>query len=41
MLTAFPHGAESLALNEGTAKRLAACERKVLKIMFWGIKVNE
>jgi hypothetical protein len=41
MLIAFPHGAESLALNKDTAKRLAAFERKVLKRMFGGIKVNE
>jgi hypothetical protein len=41
MLIAFPHGAESLALNKDTAKRLAAFERKVLKRMFGGIKVHE
>jgi len=41
MFIAFPHGAESLALNIDTAKRLAAFERKVLNRMFRGSKVNE
>jgi len=41
MLIAFPHGAESLTLNKDTVKRLAAFERKLLKRMFGGIKVNE
>jgi hypothetical protein len=33
--------AESWALNEDIAKRLATFERKVLRRMFGGIKVNE
>jgi ribosomal protein L19 len=41
MLIAFPHGAESLALNKDTAKRLAAFEGEVLKRMFRGIKMSE
>jgi len=36
MLIAFPHGAESLALNKDIAKRLAAFDRKVLKRVFGG-----
>jgi len=34
-------GAESWALNEDVAKRLTAFERKVLRRMFGGIRVNE
>jgi hypothetical protein len=41
VLIAFPHGAESLALNKDTAKRLAAFERKVVKRIFGRIKVKE
>jgi hypothetical protein len=33
--------AESLTWNTNIAKWLAASERKVLRRMFWGIKVNE
>ena len=33
--------AESWTLNEDIAKRVAAFERKVLKRMFGGIRVNE
>jgi len=35
------HGAESWTLNKDTAKRLADFERKVFRIMFRGVKVNE
>jgi len=35
------HGAETSAMNRVVAKWLATLERKVLKEMFGGIKVNE
>jgi hypothetical protein len=35
------YGAESWALNKDIAKRVAAFERKVLRRIFGGIKVNE
>jgi hypothetical protein len=35
------YGAESWTLNKNIAERLAAFERKVLRRMFGGIKVNE
>ena len=35
------YGAESWALNEDIVKQLATFERKVLRRMFGGIKVNE
>jgi len=34
------YGVESWSLNKDVAKRLAAF-KKVSRIMFWGIKVNE
>jgi len=34
------HGAKCWILNKGIANRLAAFERKVLRIKFGGIKVN-
>jgi hypothetical protein len=35
------NGAESWTLNKDITKRLAVCERKVLRRMFGGIKMNE
>jgi hypothetical protein len=35
------YGAKSWALNKDTAKRLVSFERKFLRSMLWGIKVNE
>jgi hypothetical protein len=35
------YGSESRTLNEDTVKQLATFERKVLRRMFGGIKVNE
>ena len=35
------YGAESWTLNKDIAKRLAAFERKLLRRMFGGIKINE
>jgi hypothetical protein len=34
------HGAESWILNKDIGKRLAAFGRTVLRIKFWGNKVN-
>jgi hypothetical protein len=35
------YGAESWTLNQDIAKQLATSERKVLRAIFWGIKVHE
>jgi hypothetical protein len=34
------YGAESWTTNKDTAKKLATSERKVIRMMFGGIKVN-
>jgi hypothetical protein len=35
------HGAGSWTVNKDIAKQLVAFEINVLRIMFWGINVNE